>query len=67
MSNPHHKPYSKTVFVVEGVKTAAVVTTIGTRMTGKRMKFHTPEAALTWCRRQGARMVYSPAELPADN
>lgn len=68
MNNPHPKPYSTTVFVVEGIKLAVVVTTVAGRMTQRRRKFATPEAALIWCRSNGAGMFYSPAaEIPASN
>jgi hypothetical protein len=62
MSNPHHKPYSRTVFIVEGIKTAIVVTAVAGRMRQATRSFASPEAALAWCRKHAAGLVYSPAE-----
>lgn len=49
------------MFIVEGVSTAILVTAIGDRMTQKRVPIDSPEAALAWCRRNSAGLVYSPA------
>lgn len=62
MSNPHYKPYSRTVFIVEGIQSAVVVTTVAGRMRQANRKFGSPEAALAWCRKHAASLVYSPAE-----
>jgi hypothetical protein len=67
MSQLPSKPYSRTVFIVEGVQTAVVVTAIGGRMSRRQRQFKSPEAALTWCRQHRASLVYSPAENPASN
>ena len=67
MSTSHQKPYSRTVFIVEGIQTAVVVSAIGGRMSQRRQRFDTPEAALAWCRQHRAGLVYTPAENPASN
>jgi len=67
MSTPHPKPYSITVFVVEGIKAAVIVTSIAGRMRQRRQSFASPEAALAWCREHKAGMVYTPADDPTRN
>jgi hypothetical protein len=62
MSNPHKKPITRTVFIVEGIKTAVLVTTIAGRMRRATRNFETPEAALAWSRVHAASLVYSPSE-----
>jgi hypothetical protein len=65
MSKPLQKSYPRTMFIVEGITTAFLVTH-GRRMTKRPMQFKTPEAALAWCRRHHASLVYSPAD-PSHN
>jgi hypothetical protein len=65
MSKPLNKAYSRTMFIVEGISTAMLVTH-GRRMTSRSMQFATPEAALAWCRRHRAGLVYTPVD-PARN
>jgi hypothetical protein len=65
MSQPLKKNYPKTMFIVEGISTAMLViegpVRVGRRrFTSRKMEFKSPEAALTWCRRHRARLVYSP-------
>ncbi len=67
MNNPQQTPYHQTVFIVEGIKTAVIVTSGGGKMTQRRRRFETPEAALTWCRHNRAGLVYSPAEDQSRN
>jgi hypothetical protein len=55
------------VFVVEGIKLAVVVTSVAGKMTQRRQRFETPEAALTWARQHHAGLVYSPASDLAQN
>ena len=66
MSNPQHKAYNRTVFVVEGNPLAIVVTNVAGKMTKSHRRF-TPEAALAWCRAHRAGLVYAPAENVATN
>ena len=58
---------SRTVFIVGGIRSAVVVTTNGGRMTQRRQRFESPEAALAWCQQHRASLVYSAAENPASN
>lgn len=67
MSVSHHRPYSRTVFVVEGIKLAVVVTSVAGKMTQRRQRFETPDAALAWARHHHAALVYSPASDPTRN
>lgn len=67
MSKPHQKPYSITVFIVEGIKKAVLITTIGSRITESHMTFASPGRALTWARKHRAGLVYAPAENLAGN
>lgn len=63
MSQPLKKNYSRTMFIVEGISTAMLVTQspVGRRrMTSRPMEFKSPEAALAWCRRNRASLVYTP-------
>jgi hypothetical protein len=60
MSRPHHKSYSRTVFIVEGISTATMVTRAGRRRTESHIRFSTPEAALAWCRQNHVVLVYLP-------
>jgi hypothetical protein len=53
------------MFIVEGISTAMLVTH-GRRMTSRSMEFQSPEAALAWCRRNHAGLVYTPID-PAHN
>lgn len=66
MSNPHHKAYNRTVFVVEGNPIAVVVTNLAGQMSKRHRRF-TPEAALAWCRANRAGLVYTPADNPSAN
>ena len=59
VSKPPTKPYSVTVFLVEGNKIASVVTTIAGRSHAREELFQSPEAALVWCRAKRANLVYS--------
>jgi hypothetical protein len=65
MSQPLKKSY--TVFVVEGIKIAVVVADDGTGLAERRKRFESPAAALAWCRKKRARMIYSPAENVSQN
>lgn len=67
MISPHHKPVSRTVFIVEGKTKAVVVTAIAGRLSQAVRNFASPEAALAWCRKHRSGLVYSPAENPASN
>ena len=67
MINPHHKPYSRTVFIVEGITKAVVVTALAGKLSQAVRRFASPEAALAWCRQHRAGLVYTPAENPAAN
>lgn len=60
MSRPQHKSYSRTVFIVEGIPSATMVTRTGRRRTESHRNFATPEAALAWCRQNHAILVYLP-------
>lgn len=60
MSKPQFAAYSKTVFVVEGNRTALVITRRGNKCTGRAKQFASPAAALEWCRTHRAGMVYQP-------
>jgi hypothetical protein len=60
MSKPLNKSYPRTMFIVEGI-TAVLLVTHGRRMSSRHMEFKSPEAALAWCRRHRASLVYSPA------
>jgi hypothetical protein len=59
MSKPLQKSYPRTMFIVEGIPTAMLITR-GRRTTSRAMEFKTPEAALAWCRHNRAGLVYSP-------
>jgi hypothetical protein len=61
VSNPQQKPYNQTVFIVEGITLAVIVTSGGGKMTQRRKHFTSPQAALSWCRHHRAGMVYSPS------
>ena len=61
MSQPQRKSYSQTVFFVEGFQAAVIVTAIGDRLSERRRRFISPEAALAWCRANRAGLVYTPA------
>lgn len=68
MSKPHNKQIttgtpgqSQTVFIVEGIKTAIIVTARGNRLRRRNARFDSPESALAWCRKHGAGLVYSPS------
>jgi len=50
-----------TLFCIEGNPVAVLVTLKAKRRATKPMRFDQAEAALAWCRRQGAVMVYCPA------
>jgi len=67
VSKPQNKNYSITVFVVEGLKIAIKVMAGPSGITQRRARFETPEAALAWCRKHGAGLVYSPSPQPAHN
>jgi hypothetical protein len=58
-----HRPEAKTMFIVEGNKTAILVKRIGARRNESTMPFETPELALTWCRSHGSQFVYFPFSL----
>lgn len=66
MSKPHQKIYSRTMFVVEG-NSKAVLVTQGQRTSTRHFTFAGPEAALAWCRKHHAGLVYSPAQNPSLN
>lgn len=66
MSKPHQKSYSISMFIFEGNPIALRVTRAGSKYTERHVRM-TPEAALAWCRRNHAGMVYSPASVPQGN
>lgn len=54
------------MFVVEG-NSKAVLVTQGQRTSTRHFTFAGPEAALAWCRKHHAGLVYSPAQNPSLN
>jgi hypothetical protein len=57
---------SKTMFYTEGNSAASLVTNKAGRHQARTMKFLTAEAALGWCRKHTAMLVYLPLN-PAHN
>jgi hypothetical protein len=61
MSKPQHINYSITVFVVEGIKQAVLVSAVDGKLRQTHRNFVSPAAALAWARANHAGLVYSPA------
>jgi hypothetical protein len=57
---------SKTMFYTEGNPAAVLVTDTAGRMKKANMEFATAEAALGWCRQNGANLFYMPVNLQAN-
>ncbi len=67
MSQPQHKNYSITVLVVEGIKTASKIIATPRGITERQVRFESPVAALEWCQKHGASMLYSPRQPESRN
>lgn len=74
MSHPHSDSIdavppaqSKTLFVVEGRKTALLYTNERGKESTRRIKIADPHAALAWCIAHRAGMVFTLAALPEHN
>ena len=62
-------PNVRTLFIAAGNSAAVLVTPIGAKHRQRTMRFPDPHAALTWCERHGANLVYTaqPRADPARN
>jgi hypothetical protein len=67
MNRRHLNTGSKTLFVVEGIRSAVLVTARGKRLSRSHLNFASPDDALAWCKQNRATLVYTHAADPSSN